>query len=183
MSVLVTTLVVVLLALWALAAYNRLVRLQNQVRNAWSQIGGQLKRRHDLIPALLETVSGALSFEKETLEGVVAARQRAVAAKGPVDAAGKEQALSDSLVRLIAVVEGYPQLTTDEHVRELQAQLGGIEGDIASARKAYNATAKAYNTALHVVPNNIVASLGSFPKAELFQASDGERAVPRATLG
>jgi len=183
MSVLVTTLVVVLLALWALAAYNRLVRLKNQVRNAWSRIDVQLKRRHDLIPALVDTVGGAMSFEKDTLEAVVAARQRAAAAKGPVDAAGKERALSESLRRLRAVVEGYPQLTANQNVRELQAQLAGVEADIARARDAYNTTATAYNTSVEVVPNNIVAGLGSFPKAELFQVSDNERAVPRPTLG
>jgi LemA protein len=183
MSVLVTTLVVVLLALWALAAYNRLVRLKNQVRKAWSQIDVQLKRRHDLIPALVDTVRGAMGFEKDTLEAVVAARQRAAAAKGPADAARKEQALSESLGRFMAVVERYPQLTTNQNVRELQAQLARVEGDIASAREAYNTTATTYNTSVDVVPNNIVAGLGSFPQAELFQVADNERAVPRATLG
>jgi LemA protein len=181
MSVLVTTLVAVLLALWALALYNRLVRLKNQVRNAWSQIDVQLKRRHDLIPALVDTIRSAMNFEKETLEAVVAARQRAVAAKGPVDAARKERVLTESLGRCMAVVEGYPQLTTNQNVRELQAQLARVEGDIASARETYNTTATAYNTSVDVVPNNIVAGLGSFPKAELFQASDNERMVPRAT--
>ena len=183
MSVFVTTVVVVLLALWVLAAYNRLVRLKNQVRNAWGQIDVQLKRRHDLIPALVETVSGAMSFEKDTLDAVVSARQRAAAAKGPLDAAKKEQALGESLGRISGVVEQYPQLTANQNVRELQAQLTSVEREIARTRDAYNATATAYNTSLDVVPNNFVSALGSFPKAELFQVSIVERAVPRATLG
>ena len=183
MSVLVTIAVVLVLALWGVAVYNRLVRLQNQVRNAWGQIDVQLKRRRDLIPSLVETVKGAMSFEQEALTAVVAARERAATARGPVDAAKKEGVLAESLDRFFAVVESYPQLTANQNVRDLQGQLQALEGEIAASRSRYNDIATSYNTSLEVLPNNVVAGLASFPKAELFQLTRAaERSVPPATL-
>ena len=120
MAFLVLLGVVVLLAIWIVGSYNRLVSLRNQVLNAWRQIDVQLKRRHDLIPNLVNTVRGVMDFEKDTLTAVMEARAKAVGATGPADAAVKEGALTQALGRLIAVAESYPQLKSNENVKMLQ---------------------------------------------------------------
>ena len=183
MSVIITLAIVALLGFWALGTYNRLIGLRNQVQNAWRQIDVQLKRRHDLIPNLVNTVRGAMEFEKGTLEAVIEARNRATTATGPADAAVKEGELTQTLGRLFALVENYPQLTANQNVRALQEELSATENKIGFARQFYNDIATKYNTATQVVPANIIAGFGSFPPAELFQITDeAERAVPKVDL-
>ncbi len=183
MSVILTLAVVLLIVFWVLSLYNRLIRLRNQVVNGWRQIDVQLKRRHDLIPNLVNTVKGAMEFERDTLEAVVGARNRAVAATGPADAAQKEGQLTQALGRLFALAENYPQLTANQNVRALQEELTATENKIGFARQFYNDIATKYNTAIQVVPNNIIAGFGDFKPSELFEIRDeAERAVPTVDL-
>ena len=183
MGVIVTLVVIVLIALWAVGIYNRLIGLRNQVLNGWKQIDVQLKRRHDLIPNLVNTVRGAMEFERDTLEAVIQARNRAAAATGPADAAQKEGELTQVLGRLFALAENYPQLTANQNVRALQEELTATENKIGFARQFYNDIATKYNTAIQVVPNNIIAGFGNFKPAELFEITDAaERAVPAVDL-
>jgi LemA protein len=153
------------------------------VVNGWKQIDVQLKRRHDLIPNLVNTVRGAMEFERDTLEAVILARNRAASATGPADAAQKERELTQALGRFFALAENYPQLTANQNVRALQEELASTENKIGFARQFYNDIATKYNTAIQVVPNNIVAGFGSFKPAELFEiTNDAERAVPAVDL-
>jgi LemA protein len=175
--------VVVLLVLIVIGMYNRLVRLKNQVAMGWRQIDVQLKRRHDLIPNLVNTVRGAMEFERETLERVVQARSAAMAARGPADAAAKEGALSEALSKLFVVLEQYPQLRATENVRALQEELSHTENQIGFARQFYNDIVTQFNIALEVFPTNILAGLFAFRPATLFQITEaGERAVPQVDL-
>jgi LemA protein len=183
MSVLVTLGVLALLAVWAVGGYNRLIGLRNQVTNGWKQIDVQLKRRHVLIPNLVSTAKGAMEFERETLEAVIAARNRAASASGPADAGRKEGELSAALGRFFALAESYPQLTANQNVRALQEELTATENKIGFARQFYNDIATKYNTATEVIPTNIIAGLAGFKSAELFEiAHDAERAVPAVDL-
>jgi LemA protein len=183
MSVLITIGVLAMVALWAIGSYNRLVGLRNQVTNGWRQIDVQLKRRHDLIPNLVNTVKGAMEFERDTLEAVIAARNRAATATGPADAGRKESELSAALGRFFALAESYPQLTANQNVRALQEELAGTENKIGFARQFYNDIATKYNTATEVVPANLIAGVAGFKRAELFEiTSDAERAVPQVDL-
>jgi LemA protein len=182
-SVLLTIGVLVALALWVVGVYNRLVRLRNQVTNGWKQIDVQLKRRHDLIPNLVNTVKGAMEFEKSTLEAVIAARNRAAAATGPADAGRKEGELTQALGRFFALAESYPQLTANQNVRALQEELSATENKIGFARQFYNDIATRYNTAIQVIPGNLVAGFAGFRPAELFEITEpAERAVPTVDL-
>jgi LemA protein len=183
MSVVITLVVALLAIFWAIGLYNRLVGLRNQVLNGWRQIDVQLKRRHDLIPNLVNTVRGAMEFERETLEAVIAARARATGASGPADAARKEGELTQALGRLFALAENYPQLTANANVRALQEELSATENKIGFARQFYNDIATKYNTSIQVVPNNFIAGFGDFKPAELFEIKDeAERAVPTVDL-
>lgn len=172
--------VIALLALYAISLYNRLIQLRNQVKNAWSQIDVQLQRRYDLIPNLIETVKGYMSFERNTLEAVVKARSQAVAARdavaqggGPTEASlkdliGAEAALGKSLGNIFALSENYPQLRASENMQQLQEELSSTENKIAFARQAYNDQVLAYNNAQQQFPANLVAaSLGHHP-ADLY---------------
>jgi LemA protein len=183
MSVLITLAVIAALILWLVGSYNRLIGLRNQVTNGWKQIDVQLKRRHDLIPNLVNTVKGAMDFERGTLEAVIEARNRAATATGPADAGRKEGELSAALGRLFALAESYPQLTANQNVRALQEELTSTENKIGFARQFYNDIATKYNTATQVIPTNIIAGLAGFKGAELFEITEaGERAVPTVDL-
>jgi LemA protein len=175
--------VVVLLAFWVIGGYNRLIGLRNQSVNGWKQIDVQLKRRHDLIPNLVNTVKGAMEFERDTLTAVMDARSRAMSATGPADASRKEGELTQALGRLFAVAENYPQLKATENVKMLQEELASTENKIGFARQFYNDIATKYNTAREVFPSNLIASTFNFAAAELFQITDeAERAVPVVDL-
>jgi LemA protein len=171
------------LVLWVVGIYNRLIGLRNQVTNGWKQIDVQLKRRHDLIPNLVNTVKGAMEFERGTLEAVIQARNTATTATGPADAAVKEGMLTQALGRFFALAEAYPQLTANQNVRALQEELASTENKIGFARQFYNDIATKYNTAIQVIPNNLIAGPAGFERAELFEVTDAvERAVPTVDL-
>jgi LemA protein len=175
--------VVVVLALWAVALYNNLIGLRNQVLNGWRQIDVQLKRRHDLIPNLVNTVRGAMEFERDTLTQVMEARGRALAAAGPADAARKEGELTQALGRLFAVAESYPALKANENVKMLQEELTSTENKVGFARQYYNDIATKFNTAQQTFPSNLFATMLGFTPAELFELTEaGERQVPAVDL-
>ena len=171
--------VVVLVLLWAVMAYNRLVSLRNRVREAWSGIDVQLTRRADLIPNLVETVRGYRIHEQEVLENVTAARAGLMAAKGPEASARAENMLEQALGRLFAVAEAYPDLKANENFLALQQELSTLEEEVAFSRRFYNALVQELNTAIQQVPTVIVARSFGFTEEEFFQADDAARAVPR----
>ena len=181
MGVIVLLIVIVLIAVWAMFTYNRLVFLRNETQNGWRQIDVQLKRRHDLIPNLVNAVRGSMDFERNTLTAVMDARTRAMTAAGPADAARKEGELGSVLGRLLAVTENYPQLKSNENVKMLQEELSSTENKIGFARQFYNDIATRFNTARQTFPSTLMA--GGFQPAELFEISDdADRAVPAVDL-
>ena len=183
MPLIVALVLVAAILLWALGGYNRLVGLRNQVLNGWKQIDVQLKRRHDLIPNLVNAVRGSMDFERDTLTSVMDARAKALTATGPVDAAQKEGQLSMALGRLFAVAESYPTLKSNDNVKMLQEELTSTENKIGFARQFYNDLATKFNTAQQVFPANLVATSLGFKPAELFEVTnDAERAVPVVDL-
>jgi LemA protein len=171
--------IVFILVFIAIAVYNGLIRIRNQVRNAWKQI----KRRHDLIPNLVNAVKGQMEYEKATLESVIKARAAAVSATGIADSMAKEDVLSSALSKLFAVVENYPALKANESVRPLMEELTTTENQISFARQFYNDITTTYNTKLEVFPTNLFASSFGFKLFPLFQVKDaGEREVPAVDL-
>ncbi len=175
--------VVVVVALWVISAYNKLVALKNQVANAWKQIDVQLKRRHDLIPNLVNTVKGAMDFEKGTLEAVISARNKAVGASGVAQVAKAEGELTQALGRLFALSENYPELKATANIAQLQEELASTENKVGFARQLYNDTATQYNTAQQQFPTNLVAGLAKATPADLWEIEDAaERAVPKVDL-
>jgi LemA protein len=171
------------LIVWLIAAYNRLVALRNQVANGWRQIDVQLKRRHDLIPNLVNAVRGSMDFERDTLTAVMEARAKALTATGPADAAQKEAQLSQALGRLIAVAENYPTLKSNENVKMLMEELSATENKVGFSRQFYNDIATNFNTAQQVFPTNILAGNFGFKPAELFEITDAkDREVPTVDL-
>lgn len=173
-----------LIILWFVAVYNGLVRQRMQVKNGWSQIDVQLKRRHDLIPNLVEAVKGYMGFEKETLENVTNARAAAMggAGKGPGVQSGLENALTGALGKLYVVMENYPDLKANTNVMQLQEELTATENRIAFARQHYNDQVMRYNTAIRQIPKNIVAGFGGFTKEDFFEIEEGDREVPKVDL-
>jgi LemA protein len=180
LPVIVLVVVGAALAFWVIGAYNGLVALKNQVANAWKQIDVQLKRRHDLIPNLVNTVKGAMQFEKDTLEAVISARNKAIAvqsAGGPAgpsvaQTAAAETQLSGALGKLFAVVEAYPDLKATGNVAQLQEELTSTENKIAFARQLYNDTATEYNTKQQQFPTSLVAGMAGAKAAELWEITD-----------
>jgi LemA protein len=175
--------IVGVLIVWGVAMYNRLIGLRNQVLNGWRQIDVQLKRRHDLIPNLVNTVRGAMEFERDTLTQVMEARARAVSATGPADAARKEGELSQALGRLFALAENYPALKANDNVKMLQEELTSTENKVGFARQFYNDIATKFNTAQQTFPSNLLASTLGFQPAELFELTDAaQREAPEVDL-
>jgi LemA protein len=162
--------------------YNGLVGLRNQVRSAWAQIDVQLKRRHDLIPNLVEAVKGYLQHERETLQRVTEARTRAMTASGAAQAGAAEGQLTQAVAGLIAVMERYPELKANQNVLALQEEVVSTENRIGFARQLYNDMAARYNTRQQIFPLNLVAASLGFQPAEFFQMDQAERAVPRVDL-
>lgn len=172
---------VILVGLWFLVTYNGLIGFRNQVKNAWAQIDVQLKRRHDLIPNIVETVKGYAKHESGTFEAVVKARAAAVqAGGGGVAAQAKaEGELSGVLSRLMAVAEAYPDLKANQNFLALQEELASTENKIAFSRQAYNDQVMIYNTKIQVIPSNIVANFGGFTAMDLFELKDAvQREAP-----
>jgi LemA protein len=181
--VLVLVVAAIFAALWAIWRYNNLVSLKNQVSNAWKQIDVQLKRRHDLIPNLVSSVRGEMQFEQDTLEKVIAARNSAVSARGVADSAEKESALTQTLSRLFALAENYPNLKANETVKALMEELTSTENKIGFARQFYNDLATRFNIAQQVFPDSFIAKTFNFQPVELFQiTAPAEREVPQVDL-
>jgi LemA protein len=167
-------------AVWVL--YNQLVKLKVQADAAWSDIDVQLKRRHDLVPNLVETVKGYATHEKGTLEAVVDARSRAMSATGPADRAAAENMLTGTLKSLFALAESYPQLRAADNFGQLQAQLSTIEDAIQNARRYYNAVVRDLNTKIMQFPSNLIARNFGFTEREFFEMDDAERSVPKVSF-
>ncbi|MBC7460070.1 MAG: LemA family protein [Thermoleophilia bacterium] len=179
--------VVAVIVLWAVVTYNGLVARRNRVDESWSGIDVQLKRRHDLIPNLLETVKGYAAHERQTLENVVKARNSAVAAQDSGDPAAAGQAegvLSGALRQVFALGEAYPDLKANTNFLDLQAQLADTEDKISAARRIYNANVRDYNTKIQQVPSNVIAGIGKFTARQFFELEDPavERAVPTVSF-
>jgi LemA protein len=182
-AALILLVVLAVLVLWVVGAYNALIGLKNQVANAWKQIDVQLKRRHDLIPNLVNTVKGAMDFERSTLEAVITARNKAVSATGVAQTAKAEGELTQALGRLFALTEAYPSLKATGNVAQLQEELTSTENKIGFARQLYNDVATQYNTRQATFPTMLVAGLAKASPAELWQITDDmERAVPVVDL-
>ena len=175
--------VVVLLVLYLVAAYNGLIRGRNQVENAWSQIDVQLKRRIDLIPNLVETVKGYAAHEKSTLEAVISARSAAMSATSVADKAQAENVISGALKSLFALSEAYPDLKANANFQQLQSELSSTEDRIAYARQFYNDNVRAYNTKIQVFPTVLIANAFSFAAREYFQADDDARGTVNVSFG
>ncbi len=172
--------IVAAVGLWLVAMYNGLVRLRQEVKNSWAQIDVQLKRRHDLIPNLVETVKGYAGHEKSTLEEVVKARAAAVSAQGVEAQGAAERGLSGALGRLMLIVEQYPDLKANQNFLALQEELTSTENKIGFARQYYNDSVMQYNTRIQVVPANVVAGMCQFRSETFFEIEDqAERAVPQ----
>lgn len=167
--------------LWLMGAYNGLVAMRQKVRAAWAQIDVQLKRRHDLIPNLVETVKGYAAHEKGTLEAVIAARNVAVAASGdPAKAAAAEGALNGAVRQLFALSEAYPDLKANQNFAQLQAELSQTENQIGSQRGNYNNLTASYNTQLQSFPTNMIAGPFGFTEQAFFQIQEpAEREAPQ----
>jgi len=175
--------ILAVLVIWVIAKYNSLINLRNQVKNGWKQIDVQLKRRHDLIPNLVNTVKGYMQFEQDTLRQVIEARNAAVSAKGVADSAAKEGELTAALSRLFALVENYPNLKSNENVKQLQEELTSTENKVSFARQFYNDIATKFNIGQQVFPGNIIAGMFGFKTAELFEVTvAAEREVPKVDL-
>jgi LemA protein len=188
-AVIIIVVVIVLLALFLVGIYNGMVRGRNRVDEAWSGIDVQLKRRHDLIPNLVETVKGYAAHEKEVFEAVTQARANAMSAQagGAASAAQIGQAegqLSGALGRLFAVAEAYPQLRATENFQQLQAELTNTEDQIAGARRIYNGNVQSYNTRIQTFPAAVFAGMFGFEKREFFEIdSPADREVPSVSFG
>lgn len=168
-----------IVAVWVISTYNGLVRLRVATENAFSGIDVQLKRRHDLIPNLVETVKGYAAHEKGTFEAVTQARAAAMGARSIDDKIAAEGALGGALGRLMAVAEAYPQLRANENFMHLQGELSDIENRISAARGGYNGSSEAFNSTLQQFPTNVIGGIFGFRAFEFFRAADGERATPQ----
>lgn len=175
---------VLLVLLWFIAVRNGFVTRRMQVKNGWAQIDVQLKRRHDLIPNLVESVKGYMGFEKEVLENITRARSEAmkVSGQGAAAQSGAEAALSAALGRFYAVMENYPQLKSNTNVSQLMEELTATENRIAFARQHYNDEVMRYNTAIQLFPASIVARICGFTPEAFFEIQAPEREVPKVNL-
>lgn len=174
----------VVFAIWWFAMHNKFARLRNHIRESWSNVDVALKRRYDLIPNLVDTVRTYAAHERQTLEGVVEARNRALAAVGPIaEQAHEENELVHSVNRLLAVAEGYPNLKASQNFLALQAELINTEDRIAAARRFYNANVREFNTLRESFPSSVVAGAMNLPPAEFFEVDSlSFRAAPEVNL-
>lgn len=183
-AVIIIIVVLVVLGIIFAGIYNSLVGRRNQVDNAWSQIDVQLKRRHDLIPNLVEAVKDYMSYEQETLTKVTAARAAAINAgnQGPRAQAQAENMLTESLKSMFAVVENYPDLKANQNVLSLQEELTATENKISFARQFYNDSVLTYNNKIQMFPSNVIAGTFNFTSRQSFEAPEGDREVPKVDL-
>jgi LemA protein len=166
--------VLALIAIWFVVLYNGLVSLKNIAKEGWAQIDVQLKRRHDLVPNLVETAKGYMKHERETLERVIQARNSAVGAmdKGPAALGAAENVLTGALRQFFALSESYPDLKANQNMLQVQEELASTENRIAFSRQHYNDSVRRYNTRLDQVPANLVKGFGDFPPMEFFELED-----------
>ena len=175
--------VLVLVVLFVIGIYNALIRLRNQVDNAWSQIDVQLKRRHDLIPNLIETAKGYMKHERETFESITKARSQAMGAKTVAESSKAEGLLGEALSKFMLVVENYPDLKANQNFLALQEELTGTENRIAFARQSYNDQVLFYNNKIQMFPSNIIAGMFAFGKRDFFEIQvAAEREVPKVSF-
>jgi LemA protein len=182
MPLLIAVVVLAVIALIVIMLYNRLVAIRNQTSNAWKQIDVQLKRRHDLIPNLVEVVKDYMSYEQETLRQVIEARNQAVKAPTPAAAMQAENALSDAMGKLFAVMEAYPDLKANQNVSRLMEELTGTENKISFARQFYNDSVMSLNNMVQSFPSNMIAGMFSFQPGTYFEVPEAETAVPKVDL-
>jgi LemA protein len=182
MALLIGVGVLAVIALIVIVLYNRLVAIRNQVGNAWKQIDVQLKRRHDLIPNLVEVVKDYMSYEQETLRQVIEARNQAVKAPTPAAAMQAENALSGAMGKLFAVMEAYPDLKANQNVSRLMEELTGTENKISFARQFYNDSVMSLNNMVQSFPSNMIAGMFSFQPGTYFEVPEAETAVPKVDL-
>ncbi len=173
-GIIILALVVVAL-FWLIGVYNGLIKLRNRVDEAWSDISVQLKRRHDLIPNLVNTVKGYAKHEKEVFENVTKARSKAMSAESPKDLAESENMLTGALKSLFAVSENYPELKANENFLELQRELTDTEDKIQASRRFYNGNVRDFNTKIQIFPNNLVAGMLKFKEYEFFEIDEEEK--------
>lgn len=180
----IVLIIVAVIVIGGILIYNNLVRLRNQVDEAWNQISVQLKRRHDLIPNLVNAVKGYMEFEQETLTRVTEARNAAVSAapQGPAASAGAENFLTGALRQLFALVENYPDLKANQNVLQLQEELTTTENQIGFSRQHYNATVRELNQGIQTFPNVLLAGVLGFKEREYFQIEETDTAVPEVNL-
>jgi LemA protein len=182
-TLIIIAVVIVLLVLFVIAAYNALIRLRNQVDNAWSQIDVQLKRRHDLIPNLVETAKGYMKHERGTFEAITEARSRAMGAKTVSEASKAEGSLGEALSKFMLVVENYPDLKANQNFLAVQEELASTENRISFARQSYNDQVLFFNNKIQMFPSNVVANMFNFSKRDFFELESGaEREVPKVSF-
>lgn len=170
---------IVVLVLWFVLIYNSLIVLRNRVKEAWSDIDVQLKRRYDLIPNLVETVKGYAGHERETFEKVTQARNMAMNAQGIKEKGEAENMLSQTLKSIFALSENYPELKASQNFLELQQELSDTENKIQAARRFYNGNVLELNTKIETVPSNVVANMFNFKQSEFFQIGEEEKEAPK----
>lgn len=174
--------ILIVIAVYLVSVYNSLVRVRNEVDNSWRQIDVQLKRRHDLIPNLVEAVKGYMQFERDTLTQVVEARGKAISAPDQASRVAAENQLTAGLGRLLAVIENYPQLKSDQNVMQLQEQLTTAENQLAFSRQAYNDAVLNLNNRIQTFPSNLIANNFGFTPAEYFKVAPEDQALPKVDL-
>ncbi|HEX7230617.1 MAG TPA: LemA family protein [Candidatus Binatia bacterium] len=174
--------VVFVLGIWLISTYNGLTALRLRLQNAWRQLDVQLRRRYDLIASLVDTVKGDMQYDQDTLQKVIEARSQAMAAKGIKEAAAAQNALTQSLGQVFALLENYPDLKASKNFLDLQEELRATENQIALARQYYNDLVTQYNTKQHGFPSNILAGLFGFKPNEIFELAESEKALPRVNL-
>ena len=182
MGLLIVFGILVALILWAIVTYNGLVSIRNQVQNAWGQIDVQLKRRHDLIPNLVEVVKDYMDYEQETLRQVIDARNQAASATGPDAAIPAEAALTGAVTKLFGLMENYPDLKADQNVSNLMEELASTENKIAFARQFYNDSVMNNNNKVQSFPANMIAGAFNFSAAQFFDVPESETATPKVDL-
>ncbi len=182
-ALIIVVVVLVLLIISIIGIYNALVRLRNQVGNAWSQIDVQLKRRHDLIPNLVETTKGYMQHERQTFEAITQARSQAMGAKTVTEAAKAEGALGEALSKFMLVVENYPELKANQNFLAVQEELTSTENKISFARQSYNDQVLFFNNKIQMFPSNVIANMFNFAKRDFFEIeTPAEREVPKVSF-
>ena len=183
MTAIILLAIILVAVIFTVTLYNRLVQLRNQVENAWKQIDVQLKRRHDLIPNLVEVVKDYMNYEQETLEKVISARNSAVNANTPEAAIAAEKGLTGALGKLFALMENYPDLKTNQNVEELMEELSSTENKIAFARQHYNDSVMSLNNGCELFPSNVIAGMFNFKRGTYFEVEDeAVREAPKVNL-